>query len=118
MAGGVGNHKLAITGTVVVGLILIIFSNDKLSFFTTNQYMLQFVYSNGEENINSFMQILKGYCHSFEIINIRSNEIDKSFEYSYYIQLKKNKDTNQLLYDLKKVEGIKSMNLFFDQQNS
>jgi uncharacterized membrane protein YhiD involved in acid resistance len=118
MAGGVGYHKLAIVGTIVVGIILLIASNNKFSLFISNQYLLQFVYSNGEPDENSFINIISGYCSSYEIVNIRSNEIDKSFEYSYYIRIKKNKDSNQLLKDLHLIKGIKSLNLFYDQQNA
>jgi len=118
MAGGVGYHKLAIAGTIIVGLILIIFSKEKISFFLSNQYMLQCVYSNGDPDMNPITKIITDYCISFEVINIRSNEIDDTFEFSYYIRMKKNKDVNQLLYDLQKVKGIKNLNLFFDQQNS
>jgi uncharacterized membrane protein YhiD involved in acid resistance len=118
MAGGVGYHKLAFTGTIIVGLIFIILSNDKISFLVSNQYMLQFVYSDGEPDTSSFMTVLMRYCKNFEIINIRSNEIDKSFEYSYYVRILKNKDVNKLVFDLQQVEGIKNINFFFDQQNS
>jgi uncharacterized membrane protein YhiD involved in acid resistance len=118
MAGGVGYHKLAFIGAIVVGLILIISSKSKFTFLMNNQYLLQFIYSNGEPDENSFLNILSGYCTGFEIINIRSNEIDKSFEYSYHIRTKKNKNTNQLMRDLQNVKGIRSINLFYDQQNS
>ncbi|MEW6194005.1 MAG: DUF4956 domain-containing protein [Bacteroidota bacterium] len=118
MAGGVGYHKLAIIGTVIVGLILIIFSNTKFSFFLSNQYMLQFIYSNGEPDMKSILVILKNYCKSYEVINIRSNEIDKSIECSYYLRLKKNQDTTQLIHTLQNVKGMKTINIFFDQQNS
>ncbi len=118
MAGGVGYHKLAIIGTVIVGLILIIFSNTKFSFFLSNQYMLQFIYSNGEPDMKSILDILKNYCKSYEVINIRSNEIDKSIECSYYLRLKKNQDTTQLIHTLQNVKGMKTINIFFDQQNS
>lgn len=118
MASGVGYHKLAFAGTIIVGIIFIILSNDKISFFVSNQYMLQFVYSDSKPDTKSFIPILYNYCKDFEIINIKSNEIDRSFEYSYYIRILKNKDANKLLFDLQKVEGIKSINLFFDQQNS
>lgn len=118
MAGGVGYHKLAIVGTILVGITLLIFTNSRFSLFLTNQYMLQFSFSNTKENTDSFIRILNNYCISFEVINIRSNEIDKSFDYSYYLRIKKNKDSNQLLNELNNVEGIRNLNLFFDQQNS
>lgn len=118
MASGVGYHKLAIAGTVIIGTIFIIFSFKKSPLFLSRPYMLQFTCSSYNSESNPFMEVLYSYCKSFELINIRSNEIDESFEYSYYIHVKKNKDTNGLMYDLKKVQGIRSINLFFDQQNT
>lgn len=118
MASGVGYHKLAIIGTLIIGLVLIIFSNTKFSFLLSNQYMLQFIYANGDPDMNSIIDILKKYCKGYEVINIRSNEIDKSMECSYYIRLKKNLNTNQLIHELQNVKGMKTINIFFDQQNS
>lgn len=118
MASGVGYYKLAFAATTIVGLTLIVFSKDKFSFFLSNQYMLQCVYSDGEPDMNPISKTLGEYCISYEIINIRSNEIDSAFEFSYYIRIKKNKDVNHLLFELKKIKGIKNLNLFFDQQNS
>jgi uncharacterized membrane protein YhiD involved in acid resistance len=117
MASGVGYHKLAITGTIVLTIIFLIFSNDKVSFFISNQYMLQFSHFNNKED-DGLLKTLSKYCVSFEIINIRSNEIEKSFEYSYYIRVKKTKDAKQLMIELQQINDIKGLNLFFDQQSS
>jgi uncharacterized membrane protein YhiD involved in acid resistance len=118
MAGGVGYYKLAFVGTLVIGTILIVFSRNTFSFFPSNQYMLQFIFINNQADSKSFLSVFSGYCKNYETINIRSNEIENSFEYSYYLRLKKNKEINMLMHDLQKVEGIKNLNLFFDRQNS
>ena len=118
MAAGVGYHKLAISGTIIVGLIFIIFSRNKISFFISNQYMLNYVFSNGDPDNEPLAKILSNYCTSYEVINIRTNEDDNAFEYSYYIRVKKNKNVNELLHELRNLKGITNLNLFFDQQNS
>lgn len=118
MASGVGYHKLAITGSVIIGIILLVFSYSKLSVFLSNQYMLQFSYPNNGTDVNPIIEVLTSYCKSFEIVNIKTIDIDDTFEYSYYIRVKKSKDPNQLLHDLQRIDGIKNINLFFDQQNS
>lgn len=118
MASGVGYHKLAIVGTGMIGAILIVFSYSRISFFLSNQYMLQFSYPSSETLTNPINDILSASCKSFEIINVKSIDLDDTFEYSYYIRLKKNTDPTVLLHDLQKVKGLKSVNLFFDQQNS
>lgn len=118
MASGVGYHKLAIVGTIVIGFILLVFSTQKFSITINNQYVLQFTYKNGEPDISHLTQLLQKYCRSYEIINIRSNDIEHSFEYSFYIKMKRDKNANYLLDDLRKIEGVRSLNIFFDQQNS
>src|SRR3989304_2285590 len=49
MAAGVGYHKAAIAGTIIIGLILIIFTKSNFRDFRSNQYILQFNYSRSEE---------------------------------------------------------------------
>lgn len=118
MAGGVAYYKLAVTGTIVVGAILILFSKSNFSLFLSNQYMLQCIYTNDEPGVNTVTALLTSYCNSYEIISVRSNEVESTLEYSYYIRVKKNKDVNHLITEMHKVRGIKNINLFFDQQNS
>jgi uncharacterized membrane protein YhiD involved in acid resistance len=118
MASGVGYHKLSIIGTITMGIIFIVFANNKISGFMQNQYILKLCYSNGEPNENSFLNVLLRFCTRVEVVNIASNEIDNSFDYSYYIRLKKNQDINILMHDLKEVKGVRSLNVFYDQQNS
>jgi uncharacterized membrane protein YhiD involved in acid resistance len=118
MASGVGYYKLAILGTIVVGVILIFFSKDKFSFFLNNQYMLQFVHPGIEDKGSAIIKTLSSYCSSFEMLNVRSLDTEKAFEYSFYVSIKKNKDTNRLINDLNNHESIRNINIFFDRQNS
>lgn len=119
MAGGVGYHKLSIAGTILCSIIMIVFSNDRLSIFLSDQHMLQFSRSNEEgANEDDHLRVLSGYCLSYEVLNLRTNDIEHAIEYSYYIRLKKSKDPSQLLKDLQKIKGLTGVNLFYDQQNS
>jgi len=118
MASGVGYQKLAIVGTIIVGIILIVFSNDRLFLFSAPQYLLQFMHTGKKNDTAAFTNILSVYCKDFELINIRSYDSDNTFEYSYYVRLRKNKDVNSFVYDLQGTEGTKNISLFFDRQNS
>lgn len=118
MAGGVGYHKLAIVGTIIMALVFIVFANNKISVFMQNQYILKLTYSNGEPNEKSFLDVLMKFCTRVEVINIATNEMDNTFDYSYYLRLKKHQDINILIHDLREIKGIKSINVFYDQQNS
>jgi uncharacterized membrane protein YhiD involved in acid resistance len=118
MAAGVGYHKVAIAGTIIIGLILIIFSKPNFRYFRSNQYILQFSYSsNGETSNEDFSGILSKYCKSYEMINIRSNP-DETMEYTFYLRVRKNFDGKYTIDDLQKIKGVQKLNLYFDQQNS
>jgi uncharacterized membrane protein YhiD involved in acid resistance len=117
MAAGVGYHKVAIAGTIMMGLILILFSKPNYKYFRSNQYILQFIYSNGDPTSEEFSVTLSKYCKSYEIINIKSNP-DQSIEYTFYLRIKKSLDSKFIIDDLQKVKGVSSLNLYFDQQNS
>ena len=117
MAAGVGYHKIAIAGTIMIGLILILFSKSNLRYFYSNQYILQFLYSNGDPSTEEFSRIISNYCKNFEIINIRSNP-DGTIEYTFYLRIKKSLDGKFIINELNQIDGINNLNLYFDRQNS
>jgi len=117
MAAGVGYHKAAIAGTVIIGLILIIFSKSNFKYLRSNQYILQFVFSNGNPLGDEFSGILSRYCINYEIINIRTNP-DSTIDYTFYLRIKKSFDSKYIIDELQKINGVQKLNLYFDQQNS
>src|SRR3990172_12946000 len=117
MAAGVGYHKAAIAGTIIIGLILIIFTKSNFRYFRSNQYILQFNYSNGNSSGEEFSGTLSKYCINFEIINIRTNP-DNTIDYTFYLRIRKSLDSKFIIDDLQKVNGVQKLNLYFDQQNS
>lgn len=120
MAAGVGYHRLAFAGTFIMSIILVAFSKSKGSFLLTKPYMLQFVSSNGvnDKSSNPIDEVLSENCSTLEMINMRTNDLDSSLEYSYYIRIKKDKTTTQLMHEMQKLNGVKNINIFFDYQNN
>lgn len=117
MAAGVGYHKLAIVGTIMIGAVLIIFSKSNYRYFLSNQYILQFSYSNGEPLGEKFSEVLLKFCKSYETINIRTLP-DGTIEYTFYLRIRKNLDSKLIIDELQKIKGIQKLNLYFDRQNS
>ena len=113
MAVGVGLHLLAIFGTFFVGIITMILT--KSNFFTpkTKDYLLQIkIDSNADLNLE---EIILKYCKRVKIINLKS--IDKSTdEYSFYVGFRKSNSNTQLIKQLKSIEQIRSVNLFYDEE--
>lgn len=60
MAAGVGYHKMAIIGTLIIGLIIFIFSKSKISGVKQEEYLLQFMFTgtNGDK-VPPYNSVLK-----------------------------------------------------------
>lgn len=117
LSAGVGYYKLTITGTILIGLLLILFAKTGNGAFNTNRYLLQFkMVGDKITGQKPFISPLEQYCSFYEIMNIRSDEINKAMVYSYNIRLKKISDAELMIDMLRQIDGIKDVNMFFDQQ--
>jgi uncharacterized membrane protein YhiD involved in acid resistance len=116
MAAGVGYHKVAIIGSILLGIVLIIFSADKGNLFSSAKYILQFSF-NGSlfDDVNKKLNSL---CRQSELISIKSNEQTKATDYTYYVMLKRKISGSDVISELHKVEGLNNINLFYDKENS
>jgi uncharacterized membrane protein YhiD involved in acid resistance len=115
MAAGVGYFKLAIAGTVIISLVLIITSKTNINIFRGEQFLLQLRYA--DDDITSVKDIMNNYCSTFELINIKSSAGDAPKEFSYYINLKRKKDYLDFVKELKNVSAVQYINLFRDEEH-
>lgn len=118
MAAGVGYHKLAIAGSLIIGLILYFFSSTKFSLIRSAHYLLQFTFTSSDPLSKDFFQIVEKYCRQYETVNVRTVDETNSMEYTFFIRLRSKINSNDLINDLKSVKGVQRINLFFDQQNA
>ena len=118
MAGGVGYHKLAIVGTIMIGSILILFSGRMSRLTQSREYILQFSFLAENSTWNDLISVtLSEFCRRFEPVSLRTFDKGRPVEYSYYVRLKKHRSSNQLVSRLREIEGISNISLFYDQQN-
>lgn len=89
MAAGVGYHTLAIAGTILIGMFLLVFSKTKLFTLKRYQYLLQFIYLLKETNEYKYLPVINKYCRWHKLINIKTIDDSNSTEYSFYVRLKK-----------------------------
>ncbi len=115
MAAGVGYFKLALAGTAIICLVLIVASKTKISLFRSEQFLLQLQYA--DEDITSVRELMHDYCQTFDLINIKSSAGSSTKEFSYYISLKRKKDYLDFVRDIKKIEAVHYINLFRDEEH-
>jgi uncharacterized membrane protein YhiD involved in acid resistance len=115
MAAGVGYFRMALTGTVIISIVLVFFSKININMFRGEQFLLQLQYS--DDDITTVKNIINAYCSSFELINIKSPSGGASKEFSYYINLKRNKEYLEFVGALKNISAVKYINLFRDEEH-
>jgi uncharacterized membrane protein YhiD involved in acid resistance len=116
MAAGVGYHKLAIVGSLIIGAILYLFSHSNFSIMKGTQYLLQFEYLDSE-NKGIYKSIIDKYCKHSEVVDIRAVNGGQLLGYTFYVQMKRKVAPNSLIEELNSSPGIQKISLYFDQQN-
>jgi uncharacterized membrane protein YhiD involved in acid resistance len=116
MATGVGQHMVAVVGTLYIGIIILLVSASNYAAPHKREYLLQFHFTSENDEDAPYVDVLKKFCKKFKIINIKSLGENGIFELSYYVVLKKIEAGKEFISELGQVEGLDSINFFFDEQ--
>lgn len=115
MAAGVGYFRVALAGTVIISIVLILFSKIDLNMFRGEQFLLQMQYA--DDDVSAIKNIMHNYCSTYELINIKSPTGGTIKEFSYYVNLKRNKEYLDFVKELKNVTAVQYINLFRDEEH-
>ncbi len=117
LAAGVKLYSIAFIGTLLVGGVYLLLSKFSFVLPRSREFLLQITAFAGDLADNPFVEELKRYCRKYKLVNVKTlgemeNEI---MEFSYYINLKNESMGKNLVGDIKRMQGVKSVNLFFDE---
>ena len=117
MAAGGGYHKIAIIGTLAVGLVMYVFARSSAFAPRREEYLLQFSYSgNGDVN-PEYMNVLREFCRRHQVINTRSIGGDnEALELSYYVRLRERERDGEFVRALRGARGVDRVSLYFDEE--
>lgn len=116
MASGVGYYKLAIFGSLVVGLITLLLVKTNITSTRHNEYLLQFVFQPNGESSPPYIPILNKYCRRHTVVNAKTIEDQDKMELSYYIKFRNKEKNQEFMRELRDIHGVKNINLFFDEE--
>lgn len=115
MAAGVGYHKMAIFGSLIIGLMIFLLTKSNFTSTKPNDYLLQFAFqSNGDDSL-PYMPILDKYCKKHDIINAKTNENKGIIELAYYVKFKDKEKNPEFIRELNSSTGVNNISLFFDE---
>jgi uncharacterized membrane protein YhiD involved in acid resistance len=116
MAAGAGFHRVAFIGTIFIGVILYLLARSRAFDSKHKEYLLQFSCSTDGNETPAYTAILKEFCRSHKVINVKSIDAQEAVELSYYVRFKDNRKSNDFIRELRGIQGVKDINLFFDEE--
>lgn len=116
MSAGVGLYNLAIIGTLFIGSASLIFTKIFISSKGEKEFLLQYSFMNEENDEKFFEPLFNKYLKKVKLINVKSLGDKNIVEYSYYISFKSHKQTSDFIRELKAIDGVQQVNVFFDEE--
>lgn len=117
MASGVGLHVIALAGTVIISLVATILITFNFGNPRKTEYLMQIMYSSTAENDKELNVFLRKYCKRSKLVNLKNMEGD-DVEAFYQVAYRSRKNSPEILRELKKVNSVKKVSLFFDEDDS
>jgi uncharacterized membrane protein YhiD involved in acid resistance len=117
LAAGVKLYSIAIFGTFFIGLIYFIVNKINFSLPQSREFLMQIITESEEISDNPFAEILNRHCKRYKLVNLKTmgEKNSELMEFSYYINLRNEEKGNDLVYEVKRLAGVKQTNLFFDE---
>ena len=115
MASGVGYHKMAIFGSLFIGLMILLLTKSNFTSTKPNDYLLQFAYKPNGNVTPPYTDVINKYCKRHNIINAKTIEDQGIIELAYYVKFKNKEKNSEFIRDLDTVHGVKNISLFFDE---
>lgn len=117
MAAGVGLHVIAIAGTLFISIIMIILVTFNFGAPPRQEYLIQMSYLANDDAENRIRSVLKRFCKRYKLVNMK-NTSENQIETFYQVVYKRKFQSSSLLRELKELEDVINVNLFFDQDDS
>ena len=116
MAAGVGMYGVALLGSGVIGSILLGLSRLGNFAQQKREYMLLMRFRPDAEGEAPYLPVLQQECRRHQLVDIKSHEESEELELSYYVHLKDEDRSEDLIQALQRLEGTEHVSLFFDEE--
>ncbi|MDK9700116.1 MAG: DUF4956 domain-containing protein [bacterium] len=116
MAAGVGNYPLAVYGTGVISLLLLLLDYIHYGTPRAGVYLLRFQMVLMDSDKAVVEAILNKYLAVHHQISVKSVRMGQFMEYNYSVRMKNNNQLQDFIADLSAVEGMERVNMLADDE--
>jgi len=106
MAAGTGTHIIAIVGTAIIGLIILIIHRFRLGEIKGSDFLLRFRLRTSPNQDNVYQDVFNRYLSKSTLINMTTLEQGASMELAFNITFKQSHQQQQFLRELNAIAEI------------
>lgn len=115
MACGVGLNAVALSGTLMTGLIVIILTFTHFGAPRRRHFLLQIIHHSSQQN--DLSQPLSRFCRSLKLVSLKNVGLEDLTESNYHITLRDARKTEEMVRTLRQTSGVQQVNVFFDEDD-
>jgi uncharacterized membrane protein YhiD involved in acid resistance len=119
MACGVGLNAVALTGSIITGLVILSLTFTNWGAPRRRQYLLQIIQDNSQEAQGADLAgSLSKYCRQLKLVSIRDAGANEFSESNYHIILRDNRKSAEMVQTIRQLPGVQQVNVYFDEDDT
>jgi hypothetical protein len=111
LSAGSGNLLVGIVGGAAVGLVIWFLHRTHFGFMQSKELLLRFWMHPHHGDQPLYIPVFDKYLSQYSMLNVRSASSGKSIELSFFVRLKKNEQSQNLIRDMNALEGLDRVSL-------
>ncbi|MBN8705256.1 MAG: DUF4956 domain-containing protein [Bacteroidetes bacterium] len=116
LAAGAMYYGVAITGTIIISVILFFLAKVNLFQSGTKEFLLQIKISTHEKDPEAvYTSVFQNHLRAWRLLNSHSADKESTFELTFTITLHNEKKVLDFLKELKSKKELETVNLFRDE---
>ena len=118
LASGVGFYSVAFVGTIMIGAITVILSKVEVENTRRREFTLHVTGTSFVDKDKQYDESFNKYCKRSKQIGTKVviKEKDLLVKLSYYVSMKNGSSSEDFVNELKMVEGIREINLQYEEE--
>jgi len=121
MAAGTGNLKIAVIGTLIIGLMIGILHWTRHGALGRNEFVVSFSLLPDDSPDDSpdvrepYRPIFERLCRSYELVQVKSERMGETIRLIFHLTLKDSNATQELVNELSSLEGLYRVTLNYGE---
>lgn len=116
MAAGVGLNSIAVIGTGFISVVILLLDATGFGRPAQLKHLLQLTYSGTPKEEASLQELLKRYCRSTQLMNLRQLRKEDEIEAFYHLTLRRSKKEQDFVAAVRALGFVSQVNLFFEEE--